>query len=113
MLGIGALAVTVGPLLLAGCGRVRAGAGAAGSPGVSASPVPARWVTCGLAGVQLVSVGGCGRVLAVAVRMPAGRDGCVRTLTAGLSEFGAGGGGGKPRAAALARRVARRGSPAP
>ncbi len=113
MPGIGALAVTVVPLLLAGCGTVRAGTGAAGSPGVSASPVPARWVTYGPAGVQLVSVsvGGSGRVLAVAVQVPAGRDGCMRTLTAGLSELGAT--GSKPRDAALARRVARRGSPAP
>jgi len=51
--------------------------------------MPARWVTYGPAGVQLVSVsvGGSGRVLAVAVQLPAGRDGCMRTLTAGLSEL--------------------------
>jgi hypothetical protein len=88
---IGALAVTMVPLLLAGCGTVRAGAGAAGSPGVSASPAPARWVTYGPSGVQLVSVrvGGFGRVLAVAVQVPAGGDGCMRTLTAGLTELDA------------------------
>jgi hypothetical protein len=91
VLRIGVLVVTL-VLLLAGCGTVRAGAGAAGSPGVSsASPMPAGWVTYGPADVQLVSVsvGGSGRVLAVAVQVPAGRDGCMRTLTAGLTELGA------------------------
>jgi len=97
VLRIGALAVTLVPLLLAGCGTVRAGAGAAGSPGVSASPVPTRRVTYGPAGVQLVSVsvsvsvsvGGSGRVLAVAVQVPDGRDGCMRTLNAGLTDLDA------------------------
>src|SRR5258708_1932050 len=87
--GIGALAVTVVPLLLAGCVPSARGGEPPVAPGVSASPMPARWVTYGPAGVQLVSVsvGGSGRVLAVAVQLPAGRDGCMRTLTAGLSEL--------------------------
>jgi uncharacterized protein YceK len=91
VLHLGVLAMTL-VLLLAGCGTVRAGAGAAGSPGVpSASPMPTRWVTYGPAGVQLVSVrvGGSGHVLAVAVQVPAGRDGCMRKLTARLTELGA------------------------
>jgi hypothetical protein len=89
VLRIGALAVTLVPLLLAGCGTVRAGAGAAGGAGVSASPMPTHWVTYGPAGAQLVSVSVSvsGRVLAVAVQVPAGRDGCMRALTAGLTEL--------------------------
>lgn len=86
VLGIGALAVTVVPLLLAGCGRVRPGRQPPVAPGGVRQPGASTLVTCGPAGVQLVSVsvGGCGRVLAVAVQVPAGRDGCMRTLTAGL-----------------------------
>jgi len=42
--------------------------------------MPTRWVTYGPGGVQLVSVSvdGSGRVLALAVQVPAGHDGCMR-----------------------------------
>jgi len=65
---IGALAVTVLALLLA---------------------APTAWITYGPAGVQLVtvSVDDSERVLAVAVQVPAGRDGCSRDLAGGLTEF--------------------------
>jgi len=82
---VGVLAV---PLLalLAGCGSV--GTGASSGPAGSAT---ARWVSYGPAGAQLVSVSvaGSGRILAVAVQVPAGRGGCMRDLTGALSEFGA------------------------
>jgi hypothetical protein len=86
---IGALAATLLALLLAGCGVVYAGAGPADGPEASASPLPTRWVTYGPSGVQLVSVSvdGSGRVLTVAAQVPAGRAGCMRDLTAGLTEF--------------------------
>jgi hypothetical protein len=91
VLRTGAVTVTLLALLLAGCGAVHAGAGAADGPGAPASPAPAQWVTYGPSGVQLVrvSVDGSGRVLAVAAQVPAGRGGCMRDLTAGLTEFGA------------------------
>jgi len=82
----GALAVTLLALLLAGCGKPHARAGAAGA---SAGPASAQWVTYGPSGVSVsVSVSGSGRVLAVAAQVPAGRAGCMRHLTAGLTEFG-------------------------
>ena len=86
---IGALAVTLLALMIAGCGTIHARPEAADGPGASASPAPTRWVTYGPAGAQLVSVDaeGSGHVLAVAVQVPAGRDGCMRDLTAGLTEL--------------------------
>jgi len=87
VLRIGALAVILLTLLLAGCGNVHAGAGAAGSPGASAAPT--FWGSYGPSGVQLVSVrvASSGRILAVAAQMPAGRDGCERNLTASVTDF--------------------------
>jgi hypothetical protein len=86
----GTLAAVLAGLLVAGCGSVHDDAGGVGSavPGGSAR---ARWVSYGPAGPELVSVSedGSGRVLAVAVQVPAGPDGCLRDLTGGLSEFGA------------------------
>jgi hypothetical protein len=64
------------------------GAGASVA-GVAPSPTPTFWGLYGPAGSQLVSVSvdGSGRVLAVATQVPAGRDGCMRHLSAGLTEF--------------------------
>jgi len=82
------IGVLAAPLLalLAGCGSVGAGSGI--GPAGSAA---AHWVSYGPAGPQLVSVSveGSGRVLAVAVQVPAGPDGCMRDLTGALAEFGA------------------------
>jgi uncharacterized protein YceK len=85
------LVLALAALLLAGCGSVRGGSGAADTSGLSASLVPAHWVTYGPAGAQLVSVSvdGSGGVLMVAVQVPAGRDGCMRAPTGGVTEFGA------------------------
>jgi winged helix DNA-binding protein len=85
------LAVTLAALLLAGCGSVRGGSGATGNSGASAGSAAAGWGTYGPAGNQLVSVTveGAGRVLAVAVQVPAGHDGCMRDLTGDLQELDA------------------------
>ena len=82
-----AFAVTLLTLLLAGCGTVHAGAGAAGYPGASATPT--FWGSYGPGGAQFASVrvGSSGRILAVAAQMPAGRDGCERDLTASVTDF--------------------------
>lgn len=87
MMRIGALAVAM--LLLAGCGTVLAGAGAADHP--TASPGPARWRTYepGVGQIVSVRVGGAGRVLAVGDMMPTGRAGCEGDMTGRVAEFAA------------------------
>jgi hypothetical protein len=86
VLRVGALAVALLSLLLAGCGTVPAGAGA-DYPGASATPT--FWGTYGPSGVQLIGVhvGSSGRILAVAAQMPAGPYGCERDLTASVAGF--------------------------
>lgn len=86
-----ALAVALLALLLAGCGAVSGGNGQGASVAViAASPTPTFWSLYGPAGSQLVSVSAedSGRVLAVAAQLPAGHDGCMRNLTAELTEYG-------------------------
>jgi hypothetical protein len=87
MVRIGALAVAVLAVLLAGCGTVHAGAGTAGDPAASASP--AQWRTYGPSDDQLVSpsADSSGRLLTVGVQMPTGRYGCERDLAGKVTKF--------------------------
>jgi hypothetical protein len=87
----GALAVILTALLLAlmlaACGTVPAGPGAAASP--RTSPAPTFWGSYGPGGTQLVSVrvSGSGRVLSVAAQVTAGRPGCERDLAGTVMDF--------------------------
>jgi hypothetical protein len=89
MVRMGALAVAVLALLLAGCGTVLAGAGAADHPAVSANP--AHWHTYvpGVGQIVSVRMGSTGRVLEVGDLMPTGRPGCERDLTGEVTKFSA------------------------
>jgi hypothetical protein len=80
-----ALVVTLLVLLLAGCGIVRVAVRAAGG----ASPEPTVWGLYGPGGPQLVSVReeDSGRLLAIGAQLPTGQQGCMRDLTASLTEF--------------------------
>ena len=83
----GIVAAALLALLLAGCGIVRAGTAAVGVK--APSPAPTRWVDYGPDNTQIrgVSVDSSGRVLTIAVQVPAGRAGCARGLTAVLYKF--------------------------
>ena len=87
MVRIGALAVAVLALLLAGCGTVHVGAGSADGLGASASP--AQWPTYGPSMDDIVRprVDSSGRILIVGVHMPTGRYGCERDLTGRVTGF--------------------------
>lgn len=78
------LAVAVLALVLAGCGTVRAG-----QTGVSPTPTATYRVAYGFSGDQIVSVSlkDSGRVLAIAAKVPAGRDGCASDLTGKLIQW--------------------------
>jgi hypothetical protein len=85
--------------LLVGCGTPRPGGtpgpggGAAGpaAAGTPASPATAIWGSYGPDATQVTSMStvDSGRVLAVAVQVPSGGDGCMRDLTGGLTDFNA------------------------
>lgn len=87
MVRIGALAVAVLALLLAGCGTVHVGAGATDGLGAWASP--GQWPTYGPIMDDIVRprVDSSGRILIVGVHMPAGRYGCERDLTGEVTKF--------------------------
>jgi hypothetical protein len=89
MVRIGALAVAMLALLLAGCGSVLAGAGVGVHPSVSSSP--AQWHTYvpGVGQIVSVRVDVTGRVLAVGDMMPTGRAGCERNMTGKVARFAA------------------------
>src|ERR1700722_20759057 len=71
-------------LALTGCGTSQAG-----SPAAPPSPTATYRVAYGFSGDQIVGVSleGSGRVLAIAARVPAGRDGCASGLSATLIQW--------------------------